>query len=170
MEWTKPRTWVDGEIVTVTHFNSNIRDNLRETWHEVFYGEFTAAVFATSAGVDVVSSGPIAYAADPSDTAESTLTEIHPKSPPVLVEFFSESAGAGVELRLYDDATYVALLGYGHDTPVHLSYRFAPVAGTHTYKVVARGSGGVGAGTGGTAATSNFPGYLRITQRGPGAF
>lgn len=28
MAWTTPRTWVDGEVVTATMLNANVKDNM----------------------------------------------------------------------------------------------------------------------------------------------
>jgi hypothetical protein len=33
MAWTNPRTWTDGENVTASQFNSNLRDDLNSVWH-----------------------------------------------------------------------------------------------------------------------------------------
>jgi hypothetical protein len=169
MSWTPPRDWSDTEIYTVTHFNAQLRDNMRECFHELNYVPFTSPVTATAAGVEVATSGAITYDPDPYNTAFTT---------PVLVEFYSCRVTTPVRLTLYDAATVVGdisfvgvLLGTGNlgagapDGPVTAEYRFSPPAGSHTYRVVAKGSGVVAAGAGGSTGVAE-PGYLRVLQRG----
>jgi hypothetical protein len=47
MAWTTPRTYVATELVTAVILNGDVRDNLRELWHEVLVQDFTAAIAPT---------------------------------------------------------------------------------------------------------------------------
>lgn len=158
MAWTAPRTWANGEIVTQTMLNTDVRDNMGELWHEVAYVEFAANVSAAAgsevAPVDVVSSGAITYVANP-----------------IIVEFFSPAVTLpGGSLSLWDGATD---LGRLNDTSssidlitaaVTVSRRLTPTAAAHTYKIRCWGGGSVGAGAGGVGTRA--PGYIRILQKG----
>ena len=165
MAWTAPRDWTNGEIVTQTMLNTDVRDNMKELWHEVAYVEFAADVSVTSAHtelspVDVVSAGALTYDALPT-----------------LIEFYVErldTVGTTVAaLSLWDGSTDLGRIGeFGAAaiaTPLHLPRRLTPSAASHTYKVrgwlqtgantctLRAGAGGVG---------TRLPGFIRVLQRG----
>jgi hypothetical protein len=157
MAWGVPRTWTNTEIVTQTMMNTDVRDNMRELWHEVAYVEFTADVTAINAThvegspIDVVSSGAITYVANP-----------------IIVEFYAYSTDGNANLNLWDAATDLGRLGQGElQSPVYATRRLTPTAASHTYKVVAWATGAngvVSAGAGGVG--TKVPGYIRIMQKG----
>jgi hypothetical protein len=161
MAWTAPRTWTNGEIVTQTMLNTDVRDNGREYWHEVAYVEFTSSVTTTTgteaAPVDVVSSGAITYVANP-----------------LIIEFFSPQYSIGNNigaLNLWDDATDLGRLNHTNQNltyAAHLVRRLTPSAASHTYKVRIWTTGGASttaaAGAGGAGVV--LPGYIRVLQKG----
>lgn len=157
MGWTPPRDWTNGEIPSQTDFNTHVRDNLRETWHEVAYTEFTASVSSSSATlIDVVSAGAVTYT-----------------GAPIFIEFFSpyvlSQAGGGRVALVGDGVDLGNIVAGGADGSTGGSRRLTPTAASHTYKIQICGTGGGGtstatAGTGGVA--TNMPGFIRITARG----
>jgi hypothetical protein len=162
MAWTTPATFATNESpLASTKLNTHIRDNMRELWHEVAYVEFTSTVSVSSVAeaspTDVVSSGAITYVANP-----------------IIVEFFSprfmhSAASGGVSLwdtdainvgRLHESAATGA-------TPMFVSRRLTPSAGSHTYKVRMWASNAAGSAAAGAGVGSAFlPGYIRILQKG----
>jgi hypothetical protein len=171
MAWTDPQTFATNESpLTSTKLNTNLRDNMRELWHEVAYVEFAATVTA-SAGVnteaaplDVVSSGAVTYIAAP------TLVEFY-----CPISKFTSTAGAVLGgISLWDSATDLGRLLTQSGTSetnsgeVYAARRFTPTAASHTYKVrIWAGTGAsavVSAGAGGVGVT--LPGYIRVLQRG----
>lgn len=160
MAWSTPRTWVNGEIPTQTEFNTDVRDNMRELWHEVAYVEFTADVASTTATeaapLDIVSSGARTYVANP-----------------LLIEFFCVRANHSVRISLWDDVTdlgrwWASDAATDSQNPIFLARRLTPTAASHTYKARLWTSGGasatVSAGAGGVA--TKLPGYIRVLQKG----
>lgn len=159
--WTPPDDWANNEIVTHTKLNEQLRDNMKELWHEVARVEFTSNVGTTGANteaspLDVVSSGAFTY-----------------EAAPTIVEFacpgYSQT-GSGA-LSLWDGSTEICRLTNAtisnFITPdVFISREFTPTAASHTYKVRAWGSGTgtVYAGTG--VAGTHAPGFIRVLQRG----
>jgi hypothetical protein len=154
--WGIPRTWTNGEIVTQTMLNTDVRDNMRELWHEVAYVEFTADV--TIAGVaeatptDIVSAGAITYVANP------IIVEFF--SPRVLVNTGGVSLWDGTDLGRLGRSAGSALI----DGPFYAWRRFTPTAASHTYKV--RGWGNFTAEAGAWGVGTDGPGFIRITQKG----
>jgi hypothetical protein len=159
MAWSTPRTWVNGEVVTQTELNTDVRDNMRELWHEIAYVEFTADVSVTGVAeaspTDVVSSGAITYAALP-----------------IIIEFrailYDNVSQAG-SLSLWDGATDLGRITQSQASvliraPVFTSDRLTPTAASHTYKVRMWGTATVYAGAGGVG--TKRPGFIRILQRG----
>jgi hypothetical protein len=161
MAWGVPRTWTNTEIVTQTMMNTDVRDNMRELWHEVAYVEFTTTASTTThteaAPLDVVSSGALTYVANP-----------------IIVEFFGPlySIGNNVgALNLWDGSTDLGRLNglnQNFSYAVHLRRRLTPTAASHTYKVVLWTTGAAAtsvlAGAGGAGVA--MPGYIRILQKG----
>jgi hypothetical protein len=161
MAWTAPRTWTNGEIVTQTMLNTDVRDNGREYWHEVAYVEFTANVGITNgvhteiAPVDIVSSGALTYVANP-----------------ILIEFWCPGyvAGGTGALNLWDGATDLGRLNDNVNVqmyPYKAVRRLTPTAASHTYKLRGWANGGNGtvvAGAGGAGVL--MPGFIRILQKG----
>jgi hypothetical protein len=158
-------TWVDTEIVTITKLHTQLRDKMREMWHEKAYVQFTADVGVASidpaAPTLVVSSGTLTYEAVPHE-----------------IEFFSPYVQVNplgtANLALWDDTVDMGLLGKHGDptttdiSPAFLTRKLFPTAGSHTFKVMVYASavGGytVGAGAGGT--NTALPGYIRIMAKG----
>jgi hypothetical protein len=157
-------TWADTEIVTITKLHTQLRDRMRDMWHEKAYVEFTAPV-ATGAILPnytlVVSSGALTYEAVPHE-----------------VEFFSPYIQVDPTLvshyALFDDTVNMGVLGVHGDTwttdisPGYFTRKLFPTAGTHTFKVMtgasAAGTFTTGAGVGGTNTV--LPGYIRIMAKG----
>lgn len=161
MAWSTPRDWSNGEIVTQTMLNTDVRDNMRELWHEVAYTEFTANVVSSAANtegspLDVVSSGAVTYAAIPA-----------------IIEFYCpgySQTGQGA-LSLWDASTDLGRLTTAtpsnYITPgLHVVRRLTPTAASHTYKVRGwgNGTGTCYAGAGGTA--THMPGFIRVLVKG----
>lgn len=116
-------------------------------WRELVYVEYVAPVNASSGGTQVVSAGAIQFIAAP-----------------IEIQFFSPRCDSGVTVRLYDGNTELGNL-YGRQGSMWSRRCFTPAAGTHTYRILAKGtSGQVKAGAGG--ANVLMPGFLRILQRG----
>lgn len=133
---------------------------------ELFYDEFTSDVAVSTSITDVVSSGAQTY-----DGSE------------VMIEFFAveyvgpaNSAGELI-LHLYDNTTDLGIIGRtgftswgsGNITPafgpIVAKRKLTPTAASHTYKVRAvtgSSNGTIKAGAGG--ASTNMPGYIRITK------
>lgn len=174
MAWSTPRTWSNGEIVNQTMLNTDVRDNMRELWHEVAYVEFTSTVTATAgthteaSPLDIVSSGAITYEANP-----------------IIVEFYvgtASFAGNGTTdssgISLWDGSTdlgrmfaEVSTMQTSFEGPLNLFRRLTPTAASHTYKfriwatsISSAASGKVAAGAGGTGTL--MPGYIRVLQKG----
>lgn len=165
MAWTTPQTFATNESpLTSTKLNLNVRDNMRELWHEVAYVEYTSNVSITSAvstaPQDIVSSGAITYVAAP-----------------IIVEFFAPHIltppNNALKLMLWDDTTDLATIGdVGavnelYAAPVSAFRRLTPTAASHTYKVRAYMSAGTGTVEGGAGGVNTLaPGYIRVLQRG----
>lgn len=138
--------------------NAHIRDNFRETWHELAYVEFTADVAYNATGVQIVTSGALTYLAYP-----------------ILIEFFAPGWTVTASttqhiLKLFDGATELGWLARWQSTNtlpfVYVARRLTPPAASHTYLVKAQGDSGssINAGAGGVGV--RLPGFLRITQKG----
>jgi hypothetical protein len=158
MAWTDPVNFAEPQIVDETDLNL-MQDNIRESWHEVAYVEFTSDVSASTqneaAPLDVVSAGAITYVANP-----------------IIVEFFTPFAnipGSG-GISLWDGATDLGRLwdNQAGSGPVFAARRLTPTAASHTYKVRVWFTGGgtsvISAGAGGVGVT--LPGYIRVMQKG----
>jgi hypothetical protein len=158
MAWTAPVNFAEPMIVDETDMNL-MQDNIRESWHEVAYVEFTSNVTTTTnveaTPLDIVSSGAITYVANP-----------------ILIEFFSPYvtiAGSG-GISLWDASTDLGRLwsNVSGEGPVHLARRLTPTAASHTYKLRLWETGGttstVHAGAGGVGVT--LPGFIRVMQKG----
>jgi len=163
MAWTDPRTWTIGEIVTKAIMDTHVRDNLRETWHEMAYVEFTADVTTTAttegAAATVVSSGAVTLAAVPT-----------------VIEFFcvradSTTAGPYPIFFVTEDGTSlgtIAEVGVNAAASVLAARRKTPTAASHTYivKMYTGSAGTVGARAGVGGPAVRLPGYIRIWQKG----
>jgi len=164
MAWTAPRTWAVGELLTATLLNQQLRDNMKLLWRELSYTEFTSDVSVTATAEaspnDVVSAGAATYEAKP--------IRITFHAPSVVT---GSTNGSQVFLNLWDGSTdlgRLATIGTGDGTqpvqsPVQVTRKFTPSAGSHTYKVVAwraTANGTVQAGAGGVGV--RFPGFLRV--------
>jgi hypothetical protein len=167
MAWTAPVNFAEPQIVDETDLNL-MQDNIRESWHEVAYVEFTATVTGTgnveTAPVDVVSAGAITFVANP------IVIQFYAPSM-VLTPSASETCG----ISLWDGTDLgrlaVGTLSNSRSGSVYVERRLTPTAASHTYKVriwaniggsaasssVTGGAGGVG---------TNMPGFIRVLQRG----
>jgi hypothetical protein len=167
MAWTTPKTWTVGEVLTAANLNTHLRDNLGEVWRELTYVERTSDLsLSSTANFDVVSSGSIAYTAEP-----------------IVVIFecahFDCQGNSVNSILLYDGATVLGHLwrsnvtntgggSIGADSGVHCSRRLTPSAGSHEYKIVAQTdtpTATIQAGTG-AAGTDFLPASIRVMQRG----
>lgn len=73
MAWTKPRTWVAGEVVTAAHMNTHVRDNLvagftsdmfqNTTWNCSVHTTGAKDVNGQTINGDYVRVGPLVWAA-----------------------------------------------------------------------------------------------------------
>lgn len=167
MSWTTPRTWTSGEVVTDTILNTHIRDDLKETWHEVAYVEFTSPVTANSVIETnpqfVVTSGTVTYSAVPT-----------------LIEFFCPGLALGGSsnthgLSLWDSGSDLGRLLDGTIVssaagvyPAFFTRRLTPSAASHVYRIGIWSNSATNfiaeAGAGG--ASTKLPGYIRVLQRG----
>jgi hypothetical protein len=146
MAWTTPEDWTPGPPPG-GKMNAQLKENLGMLWHEVAYVEFVSAVNASTGGTQVVSAGAITFLPYP-----------------IEIQFFSPRVDAGVTLRLYDGNTELGSL-YGRQGSFWGRRKFTPPAGTHTYRIVAKGSSGqVKADVGGNGKL--YPGFIRILQKG----
>jgi hypothetical protein len=163
MAWTTPATYTN-TLISATDMNQ-IRDNLRELWHEISYTEFTSTVSVTSTNsaspTDVVSSGAITYA-----------------NVPHLIEFYAPQAAVEtakvLAVMLWDGTTDLGIIGQVGNAAsnvapsVFLARRLTPSAASHTYRIRAYVSAGttttIEAGVGGTGVL--MPGSLRIWAKG----
>jgi hypothetical protein len=127
---------------------------------ELDYAERTSNI-AIPASTLIVSGAAIAY--------DGTTT--------ILIEFFAEAqmaptAGNKLYLYLYEDGSKTSFIGWVQNpaaaqmnTPVHVSRRFTPAAGTHTYAIYGEQIAGTptilaGSGTG----AAQVPAYIRISK------
>jgi hypothetical protein len=157
MAWTDPVNFAEPQIVDETDLNL-MQDNIRESWHEVAYVEFTADVTSTAVeatATDIVSSGALTYVANP-----------------IIIEFFTVEAFSPVTgaINLWDASTDLGRLtnaGAWGTGPLHLVKRLTPTAASHTYKIrcwSASGTITVRAGAGGAGV--KMPGFIRVMQKG----
>jgi hypothetical protein len=142
--------------------NTDVRDNMREVWHEVAYAEVTSntTITATTAATanTIVTAGAVSF--DGSDLA--------------LVEFNSGRISIGTAgqlvFELYDSSTGVGEMGFAKtsDRDTHQVYRFTPSNASHTYSVrawVDTGSATVYAAGGGSAGNL-IPASVRVLRKG----
>jgi hypothetical protein len=161
--WNAPADWANLEVVTHTKLNAQLRDNMKELWHQIAYTEFTGNVSSTTTVADVVSSGAITYSAFP-----------------IIIEFSSPAVDPGanqtLSLSLWDGVIDLGIIAQistptnassGASSSVYESRQLTPSAASHTYKVRTTNSAGTGtvkAGAGGAGVL--MPGFIRIWQRG----
>jgi hypothetical protein len=165
MSWNTPQDWSVGEVAASAKLNAQLRDNMRELWHEIFYVEWTGT---KNPGDTVVDSGVQAYVALP-----------------IFIEFFAPRCDAigtpGVTLdvvyaNLFDGATNlgrIASMNASSNGGGEMSgmRRMTPSAANHQYLITITKSGGDGTGTGSVQAGAGgpntlMPGYIRIWQKG----
>jgi len=126
---------------------------------EIDYAQKTSntSITATTAGSadTIITGNAVAY-----DGATIVLIEF-------VAAFVTPPAGQDITIGIFESTTevgrvcYLTAAGFSN---VHGAYRLTPTAATHTYLVkawVASGTGTVGAGAGGAAAT---PAFMRITR------
>lgn len=159
MAWSPPHTYANLEVPNAALLNTDIRDNMRELWHEIAYAEWIGQILTTNIVVD---------------TGAQTYTAV-----PIFIEFFAPAANSGasdaITVRLYDGATQLGVLARVglSDVSVFAARRLTPTAGSHQYLVkvhggsAGNGQGGVSGGTIGTSASTAYvPGFIRIMQKG----
>jgi len=77
MAWTTPRTYVTAELITAAILNTDVRDNLRETWHIVETTALGSVSTPSNAGIYGLNSGTI---------IASLTTRTYPGFP-VIIQF-----------------------------------------------------------------------------------
>jgi hypothetical protein len=163
MAWTAPRTYVASELISSTIFNTDVRDNLRELWHQVYYEERTSSVTLGTGDTTIITGASQTYTAEP-----------------ILVQFVSPRVrsatnGERIELSLYDTTgTNLGVLAVVHPSAasigsqsVHAARKLTPTAAAHTYMIRGLSTSGTGTVHENTGVTGTLlASYLQIWQKG----